>query len=72
MQIQTKSTASNKITYWKGIAAFLSLMGIAFSPLKNKKSKAVRLLTREGKPVEIDEDLLVSYRNKISNKALGS
>jgi hypothetical protein len=39
MQIQTKSTASNKITCWKGIAAFLSLMGIAFSPLKTKRAK---------------------------------
>ena len=68
---QTQNTSSRKKFIWWGAAAFASLAAFRlFSNTKKKKKDTVKMLTQDGKLVEIDKELLVSSEKKISDKEL--
>lgn len=74
MALQTQTTSRKKILLWG--TAFLSSLTVfkIFSGNKRKEiepvSETVKMLTRDGKLVEIDKKLLTSAGKKISNEEL--
>lgn len=55
---------------WLGILSLFATAGVAFKPWGDKKTKTVKMLTRDGKLVEVDASLLATNRKKISDKEL--
>jgi len=70
MQTGESKVTRKKLISWLGILSLFSMAGVAFKPWKNKTPKTVRMLTEDGKLVEIDADLLASNSKKISDKEL--
>ena len=69
------SIVENKITRrrlvgWMGIISLFTMAGAALMPWKNKKIKTVKMLTQDGKLVEVDARLLATNKKKISDKEL--
>ena len=68
---QSPNTYSRKKFIWWGAAAFTSLAAFRrFSNLKKKKNDTVKMLTQDGKLVEIDKTVLGSVSKKITDKEL--
>jgi hypothetical protein len=72
MQTGKSKVSRKKFVGWLGILSLFSLAGAAFRPWKDKKPKMVKMLTRDGKLVEVDARLLPPTRKKISDKELRS
>lgn len=70
MQIETNRVPRKKFVIWLGSLALFSMIGGAFGLSKIKEPKTVKLLTRDGKLVEVDAGLLAAYRKKVSDKEL--
>ncbi len=70
MEQLEKTPTRKKFLLWSA-AALSSLTVLKFiSGSKQKKTETVKMLTQDGKLVEIDKKLLASSNNKISNKEL--
>jgi hypothetical protein len=74
MEQLQKTPTRKKFLFW-GASIISSLTVLKFfSGSKKKKNEpdnaTVKMLTRDGKLVEIDKKLLTSSRNKISNEEL--
>ena len=70
MQIEESKVTRRKIVSWMGILSVFTMVGAAMMPWKNKKPKTVRMLTQDGKLVEVDATFLAANKKKISNKEL--
>lgn len=69
MEADQKSITRKKFVLWGlAILSFLAVLGMRFFP--KKKNKMVRMLTEDGRLVEVDEAVLSSHRKKISNAEL--
>jgi hypothetical protein len=70
MEQTSKAPSRKKIIIW-GAAIFSSVTFLRFIGGSNKKkNETVKMLTQDGRLVEIDKKLLASSGNKISNKEL--
>ena len=72
MQDSQKSTSRKKFLLWTA-TALSSLTVLKLMPGKKKKKeeeKTVRMLTQDGKLVEINKDLVIRSARKISDKEL--
>lgn len=70
MEQSQKETSRKKFLLWCA-AAISSVTLLKFiSGSKQKESTTVKMLTQDGKLVEINRELLASTGNKISNKEL--
>lgn len=70
MEQPQKSPTRKKFLLW-GAAVLSSLTFMKFfSGRKEKKNETVKMLTQDGKLVEINSELLASSRKKISNEEL--
>jgi hypothetical protein len=70
MEQQSKNTSRKKFLLW-GAATLSSLSILKFiSGSKNKRSEKVKMLTQEGKLVEVDIAALPSQKKKITDKEL--
>ena len=71
MQIIDKKVNRRKAVGWMGVLSLVAMAGTALNPWKNKKNlRTVKMLTQDGKLVEIDASLLASNTKKISDKEL--
>ena len=70
MQIEERKVTRKKFVNWLGVLSLFTVAGAAFKPWKNKNTKTVRMLTEDGKLVEIDAKLLAANSKKISDKEL--
>jgi hypothetical protein len=70
MEQTTNSTSRKKFLFQS--AAALSFLGVLkfFSGNKKKKNKTAKLLTQDGKLVEVDISVLSSQKKKITNTEL--
>ncbi len=69
MQIQTDRLPRKKYVVWLAILSILTMIGVALRFGKIKAPKMVKLLTRDGKLVEINAKLLAAYRKKFQIKS---
>lgn len=67
----TSNQTRKKFLIWTGLS-FLSLALIRFTTGKKKQQETVKLLTREGRLVEVDKRFLEKSRQKISDSELKS
>lgn len=65
---ETPITRRNFVGWGAGIMAVLSSMSLLFARNKNKKKKTVKMLTRDGKLVEVDIKHLQSKVRLASKK----
>ncbi len=72
MQNGENKLSRGKFMKWLGIASTFTIFGLAFSPKKRESPKTVRMLTEDGKLVEIDESLLSANRRRVSTDELKS
>jgi len=70
MQIEEGKVTRKKFVSWLGVLSLFTMAGVAFKPWKNKKPDTVRMLTEDGKLVEVDAKLLAAGKKKISDKEL--
>ena len=70
MQIKDQKVTRRKLVGWLGVLSLFTMAGAAFRPRKNKKARTVKMLTQDGKLVEIDATLLAANTKKISDKEL--
>ncbi len=69
MQVEGKVTR-RKLVSWLGVLSLFTMAGAAFRPWKNKPSGTVKMLTQDGKLVEVDAAFLAAAKKKISDKEL--
>ena len=72
MQTTEIKVSRRKLVSWLGVMSLFAVAGAAFNPWKNKKPKTVKMLTQDGKLVEVDASALAATRKKISDKELQS
>ena len=65
---QTNSTRRKFIEWGIGALAAFSAVGLFFS--QKKKKKTVKMLTQDGRLVEVDEALIKSTGKKVNNKEI--
>lgn len=70
MKAEEKQVTRRKMVLWLGTLSLFTMVGADFRPWKNKKTKTVKMLTQDGKLVEVDASFLASTRKKISDKEL--
>ena len=70
MHVKTDRLPRKKFVIWVAIVSLFAMIGAAFRFGKIEAPKTVRMLTREGKLVEINIKLLASYSKKVSDKDL--
>ena len=70
MQVNESKISRKKMVSWLGIVSLFTMAGAAFKPWKNKPPKTVKMLTQDGKLVEVDASFLAACRKKISDKDL--
>ena len=70
MPIEENKVTRRKLVSWVGILSLFAFAGAAFRPWKNKPPHTVKMLTQDGKLVEVDARLLASGKKKISDKEL--
>lgn len=71
MQIEETKVSRRKLVGWLGVVSLFAMAGAALNPWKSKKKPAtIKMLTQDGKLVEIDAALLASNTKKISDKEL--
>jgi hypothetical protein len=76
---EKKIPSRRKFVLGFGVLSLLAAIGITSSPKKTilscgptHKKKTVKMLTQDGKLVEIDEDKLIHQRKKITDEELQS
>jgi hypothetical protein len=73
MQNEESKVTRRKLLGWLGVLSLFTAAGAAFRPWKNKSQpKTVKMLTQDGKLVEVDAKLLAANSKKISDKELQS
>jgi hypothetical protein len=72
MQNVEKTSRKNFVARGLGLAALLMAAALPFVHRKKakKKSKTVKMLTEDGRLVEVDESLLPPARKKVTNSEL--
>ena len=71
MQMEDNKISRRKLVGWLGVVSLFATAGAALIPWKNKKKPAtVKMLTQDGKLVEVDASLLAANTKKITNKEL--
>jgi len=70
MQTEAGKVTRRKLIGWLGVFSMFTMVGAAINPWKNKKPKMVKMLTQDGKLVEVDASLLASNSKKVSSKEL--
>jgi len=70
MPTEKNKISRKKILGWMGILSLTAMAGAAFKPWKTKKATTVKMLTQDGRLVEIDASLLAANKKKISDKEL--
>ena len=72
MEIEKQKYSRKKFVTWGvGIIASLSVLKFGFTP-KQKKTNTVKMLSQDGKLVEVDMIALNSQKRKVSNQELQS
>jgi protein subunit release factor B len=79
MENDKKIPSRRKFVLGFGVLSALAAIGITFTPKKiivscdpSQKKKTIKMLTQDGKLVEIEEDKLKSQRKKITDEELKS
>jgi len=73
MQIEGSKVTRRKLVGWLGVLSLFTMAGAAFRPWKSKgTSKTIKMLTQDGKLMEVDARLLASASKKVSDKELQS
>ena len=70
MPIEDHKVSRKKVLGWLGVLSLFSVAGATINPWKKKQPKTVRMLTQDGRLVEIDAKLLAAASTKISDKEL--
>jgi hypothetical protein len=71
MQTEERKVSRRKLVSWLGVMSLFTMAGAAFRPWKNKApGKTVKMLTQDGRLVEVDASLLAASRKKVTNKEL--
>ena len=71
MHIEESKVSRRKMVSWLGVLSLFTMAGAAFRPWKNKPAKStVKMLTQDGRLVEVDATLLAASRKKVSDKEL--
>ncbi len=70
MKTTESKVTRRKLVSWLGVMSLFAVAGAAFNPWKNKKPKLVKMLTQDGRLVEVDAAMLAATRKKISDKEL--
>ena len=70
MSSEESKVTRKKLLSWLGILSLFTLAGATIRPWKEKKPKTVKMLTEDGKLVEIDTAFLADNMKKISDKEL--
>ena len=70
MKIEESKVARRRLIGWLGVLSLATVVGGAFRNWNTKKPKTVKMLTQDGKLVEVDASLLASMSKKISDKEL--
>ena len=70
MKLEESKVARRKLIGWLGVLSLATIIGGAFKTWNNKQPKTVKMLTQEGKLVEVDVAMLSSGRKKISDNEL--
>jgi len=65
-----KKVTRRKLVSWLGVLSVFAAAGFTWRPRKAKKQQTIKMLTQDGKLVEIDASLLGKDAPKISNKEL--
>ncbi len=66
--VKQKYTRKNFMIWGVGILASVSFLKFAFTPKKNKNT--VKMLSQDGKLVEVDMSLLQSKKRKVTSEEL--
>lgn len=72
MNNEIAKTSSRKKFLFFGLSAVTLFSVFKFSIPKNKKKNTTKMLTQDGKLVEIDQDLIKRSKKKISDAELRS
>ena len=79
MEKNKKIPSRRKFVLGFGVLSLLAAIGITFAPKKTivscdpaQKKKTIKMLTQDGKLVEIEEDKLMGQRKKITDEELKS
>lgn len=70
MQMSQKPSSRKKFLLWSAVVLTSGTVLKFFTGTQKKKSETVKMLTQDGKLVEIDKELLSSSRKKVSNEEL--
>ena len=66
--MEDNKISRRKLVGWLGVVSLFATAGAALIPWKNKKKPAtVKMLTQDGKLVEVDASLLAANTKKIQN-----
>jgi len=72
MQTEEGKVTRRRLIGWLGIFSLFTMAGAALNPWKNKKPRMVKMLTQDGKLVEVDANLFAANSKKVSDKELQS
>lgn len=72
MQVSKKSPSRKKFLLWSAVvvASATVLRFFTGDEKKEKEKEVIKMLTQDGKLVEIDKELLMTSRKKVSNEEL--
>ena len=72
MQNEEHKVTRGKFVGWLGVLSLFTMAGAALrlGPKKKEETKTIKMLTQDGKLVEIDVTLLAANTKKISDKEL--
>ena len=72
MQVSKKSPSRKKFLLWSAVvvASATVLKFFTGDEKKEKEKEVIKMLTQDGKLVEIDQELLMTSRKKVSNEEL--
>lgn len=72
MQVSKKSPSRKKFLLWSAVAVASATVLKFFTGYekKEKEKEVIKMLTQDGKLVEIDKELLLTSRKKVSNEEL--
>jgi len=70
MDIAENKVTRRKLLGWLGVVTLFTTAGAALMPRKNNEINTVKMLTEDGKLVEIDAALLAAGKQKVSDKEL--
>ena len=70
MKIEESKVTRRKLVGWLGVFSLTTMVGAAFKTWNNTKPKTVKMLTQDGRLVEVDASILSSGNKKISDNEL--